>query len=349
MNTTVTPLLSADRVTKRYPAPSSSRPWSRQHLVALSDFSLELHAGQTVGIVGESGCGKSTAARLLLDLETTSAGSILFDGKDVQRLSRSERRRFRATVQPVFQNPWSALNPRLRIGQSIEEPLLVNSTMSKVERRARADEVLETVGIPSNRRSSFPHEFSGGQRQRIVLARALALEPAVLILDEPMSSLDVSIRAQMRDLISDLRGRMELSYLIISHDLADVSRLADSLIVMYRGRVVEKGPTMEVLRSPSHPYTYGLVNLAMNRPFHGRDSLLGGRVPSPMVHVSGCDFQSRCVHRHEICEHDVPKLIPTTSEVVEVACHLNAGVGLTQSERLPHEMPPEVAEGETPW
>ena len=279
----------------------------RRVLKAVDGVDLAVEAGQTYALVGESGCGKSTLAKLVLGLERLHAGRIVFDGADVADLDRDGRRRFRARVQAVFQDPYSSLNPRLRVGTILAEPLTARGERGRAVRQ-RTAEVLELVGLPDHAARLYPHEFSGGQRQRIAIARALVPSPDLIVLDEPVSALDVSIRAQILNLLQDLQTELSLSYLLIAHDLALVEHTSDRLGVMYLGEIVESGPSVEVFAEPRHPYTQALL-AAVPRPDpeHPRASgQVTGEIATALDPPSGCRFHPRCPHAMEVCRSDAP-------------------------------------------
>jgi oligopeptide/dipeptide ABC transporter ATP-binding protein len=278
-----------------------------------------------LGVVGESGCGKSTTAKLVLGLETPSSGAIRFEGRDLQTLNPAERRHYRRSVQAVFQDPYASLNPRMRIGAIIAEPLVTNERLERGEVRRRILNLLDLVGLPAHAADLFPHEFSGGQRQRIAIARALALSPKLVVLDEPVSALDVSIRAQILNLLRDLQAQFGLSYLFIAHDLAAVAHMSHAIAVMYLGKIVESGDADSLVRAPKHPYTEALFAAALPASPDERreDSPLAGEVPSPLRPPSGCHFHPRCPHAARRCAEEAPRL--TEIERRHVACHLYTG------------------------
>jgi oligopeptide/dipeptide ABC transporter ATP-binding protein len=289
---------------------------------AVDGVSFTIESGQTLGVVGESGCGKTTTAKLVLGLEEPTGGCIRFEGKDLRTLDAAERRYYRKSVQAVFQDPFASLNPRMRVGAIIAEPLVTNETLSAEDARKRVARLLDLVGLPEKAADLFPHEFSGGQRQRIAIARALSLSPRLVVLDEPVSALDVSIRAQILNLLRDLQAELGLSYLFIAHDLAAVAHMSHTIIVMYLGQVVESGEARILARAPKHPYTEALFSAAL--PSHPderhEDIILTGEVPSPINPPSGCRFHPRCSHAMAQCPRDVPRLAETDGRLV--ACHL---------------------------
>jgi oligopeptide/dipeptide ABC transporter ATP-binding protein len=289
---------------------------------AVDGVSFAIEGGRTLGVVGESGCGKSTTAKLVLGLETPSSGAIRFEGRDLQTLSPTERRHYRRSVQAVFQDPYASLNPRMRIGAIIAEPLITNERLERGEVRRRILKLLDLVGLPGHAADLFPHEFSGGQRQRIAIARALALSPRLVVLDEPVSALDVSIRAQILNLLRDLQVQFGLSYLFIAHDLAAVAHMSHAIAVMYLGKIVESGDADALLRAPKHPYTEALFAAALPAsPEERREDVpLAGEVPSPLRPPPGCHFHPRCPHAVKRCAEEEPRL--TEIERRHVACHL---------------------------
>jgi peptide/nickel transport system ATP-binding protein len=310
------PLLSVDGVSRRY----TSR---RRVLHAVDNVSLQLAAGETLALVGESGCGKSTLGRCMLRLDEISEGRILFDGIELGRLNASALRRLRPRMQMVFQDPYASLNPRRRIGDLIAEPLRVHrkpdgSRRSSADVAARVAELLELVGLRPDHLPRYPHEFSGGQRQRIGIARALALEPALLVADEPVSALDVSVQAQVVNLLADLQERLALTYVFIAHDLAVVRQIATRTAVMYLGAIVEIGETLDVFARPVHPYTAALLAAV---PGRGASRVpVIGEVPSPWNPPTGCRFHPRCPRAEARCATERPMLREVAPRRL-AACH----------------------------
>lgn len=317
-------LLELQNLTKHFPVTQGLLLQKTVGAVkAVDGVSYRLGTGETLGLVGESGCGKSTTAKMILKLEAPTSGSILFGGQDVQSLSGKALQGYRRGVQAVFQDPYSSLNPRLRVGRLITEPLVVNTEMSKAQIQERLRELLDLVGLSHRAAHLYPHEFSGGQRQRIAIARALALRPSLIVLDEPVSALDVSIRAQIMNLLQDLQQEFGLSYLLIAHDLAAVLHLSTLIAVMYLGKIVETGSSHTLRTQPLHPYTQALFSAALpGHPDDQRDEIIiTGEIPSPLNPPSGCRFHPRCPFAKPICTEVEPVLQPQAGGQ-EVACHL---------------------------
>ena len=295
------------------------------YIKAVDDVSFEFREGQTFGLVGESGCGKTTLAKCILLLESLTSGQIKVLGKDIAFLDGKERREYRSTVQAVFQDPYSSLNPRMRVRKIIAEPLQVNTTLSRQEIKKRVTQVLEMVGLYSDMGRSYPHEFSGGQRQRIAVARALTLDPALLILDEPISALDVSIRAQTINLLRELQQKLNFTSVVIAHDLAVVRHMSDQVGVMYLGKIVEQADSHELYANALHPYTKALLSAAMpSEPGVARDDIvLGDEVPSPLNPPKGCRFHPRCPFAMEKCSQAEPAFVEVAPKH-KVACFLHS-------------------------
>jgi len=285
--------------------------------------SFRLNRGETLGLVGESGCGKTTVGRSILRLIEPTAGRVHFNGKNLLELDREELRNMRASLQIIFQDPFSSLDPRMNIGQTIAEPIRNHMKIAKSEIRERVAYLMERVGLHPEQASRYPHEFSGGQRQRIGIARALALNPLAIICDEPVSALDVSIQAQVINLLAQLQEQMNLSYLFIAHDLGVVEHISDRVAVMYLGRIVELTTDRELYRNPLHPYSQALLSAVPipDPEIHKQKILLQGDVPSPMNPPTGCTFHTRCPEREDICPQEIPVFKDVGNEHW-VACHL---------------------------
>ncbi len=297
---------------------------------AVEDVSLTLERGGALGLVGESGSGKSTIARAIVGLQRPTSGSVKFDGTELTTLTDRERRPFRRRVQMVFQDPTGSLDPRMTVGAIVAEPLAIQGVGTRRDRRARAASLLESVGLAASLAERYPHEFSGGQRQRIGIARALALEPELLVLDEPVSALDVSVQASVVNLLAELRARLGLAYLFIAHDLAVVRHVCERVAVMYLGRIVEEGPRESLFAEPRHPYTQALLSaVPVPDPIAERARsriVLAGDPPSPANPPSGCAFHPRCPRRAEVpedrCRRELPILRSRPDSAANSACFL---------------------------
>ena len=318
----MTVLLELTDVAKHYPAKRGVFAKAGDPVRAVDGVSFSVHAGETLALVGESGCGKSTTARLALRLIEPTAGQVRFEGQDITAMGGAPLRSLRRRMQMVFQDPFASLNPRMTVQDILEEPLVIHAIGDAAARRARVAELLGLVGLAPYQAARYPHEFSGGQRQRIGIARALAVEPALVVCDEPVSALDVSIQAQVVNLLRDLQRRLGLSYLFIAHDLAVVKHVADRVAVMYLGRIVEIGPKQRVFANPRHPYTRVLLG-AIPRPDPHRRltrQLPGGDVPSPANVPPGCRFHTRCPFVIDRCRTEDPSLHAIETDHLS-ACH----------------------------
>ncbi|WIM11525.1 dipeptide ABC transporter ATP-binding protein [Enhydrobacter sp.] len=329
------PIIEADGLIKHFQARRRLFGAGQGTVRAVDGISFTIEPGRTLGVVGESGCGKTTTAKLVLGLEEPTGGQLRFEGRDLRTLDAAGRQNYRKSVQAVFQDPYASLNPRLRVGEIIAEPLVTNETLEASQVRKRVLRLLDLVGLPERAADLFPHEFSGGQRQRIAIARALVLSPRLVVLDEPVSALDVSIRAQILNLLRDLQNQLGLAYLFIAHDLAAVAHMSDTIVVMYLGKIVESGDAPALARSPRHPYTQALFSAALpSHPDERRDEIiLPGEVPSPLKPPAGCRFHPRCQHALAQCSRDEPPL--KTAHERLVACHLHSGAGLAVGVRPP--------------
>jgi peptide/nickel transport system ATP-binding protein len=319
-----TPLLKAVEVKKHFRVGNSILPGQQRTVYAVDGVSLEVWPGETLGLVGESGCGKSTLGRCLMRLYEITDGRILLNGADISHLGPRHLRPFRRQMQMVFQDPYASLNPRRRVGDLIAEPLRVHARLDKAAIERRLKELMGLVGLHPDHLNRFPHEFSGGQRQRIGVARALALEPRLIVADEPVSALDVSIQAQIVNLLADLQERLGLTYIFIAHDLSVVRQVSSRIAVMYLGAIAETGSTEVVYGAPAHPYTEALISAVpvpeLDRVSKRERIVLAGDVPSPMNPPAGCRFHPRCRYATDRCRAERPVLRPLAGGR-QVACH----------------------------
>ncbi|MBV1694358.1 MAG: dipeptide ABC transporter ATP-binding protein [Hyphomicrobiales bacterium] len=320
------PLLEVADLVKHFPVRRGLLKRTVAHVRAVDGVSFELAPGETLCLVGESGCGKSTVGRLILRLIDPTAGSVRLNGEDITTLSRSEMRQKRKSLQIVFQDPYASLNPRMTAGRIVGEPIENFGGMTTADRETRVGDLFERVGLRRDAMRRYPFEFSGGQRQRLGLARALALNPSVIVADEPVSALDVSVQAQVLNLMMDLQADLKLAYLFISHDLGVVEHIADRVAVMYLGRIVEIAEKEQLFAAPRHPYTRALLSAApIPDPKARRERIvLEGDVPSPMTPPSGCHFHTRCPFAFERCRSESPVLRDAGASGQRVACHLDA-------------------------
>lgn len=317
------PLLEVKDLKKYFPISEGKFGKPSRFVKAVDGVTFEIKKGEAFGLVGESGSGKTTIGRTILRMHDKTEGSVTFNGMDIHKLSRKELQKLRPKMQYIFQDPYSSLNPRMRIGDAIGEPLLHHGLVSKEEMREKVKEVLELCGLATYHIDRFPHEFSGGQRQRIVIARAMALNPDFIVADEPVSALDVSIQAQIINLFSDLKEQKNLSYLFISHDLSVVEHLCSRIAIMYLGKIVEIASRDELFNNPKHPYTKALLSaVPIPDPTIKRNRIiLKGDIPSPANPPKGCRFHTRCPYATDLCKEVNPEL-RALGEGHEVACHL---------------------------
>lgn len=319
------PLLEVKNLKMHFPVKEGILLRTSTYNKAVDDVSLTIGTGETLGLVGESGCGKSTLGRCIIRLYDPTDGEILFEDVNITRMKSKPLLPIRRHIQMIFQDPMESLNSRHTVGDILEEPFIVQNIGKPDWRKQKVRELLDTVGLPARSVSRYPFEFSGGQRQRIGIARSIALNPKLIICDEPVSALDVSIQSQILNLLIDLQKEFNLSYLFIAHDLAVVKHISDRIAIMYLGKIVELGGSQEIYKHPKHPYTQSLISAIPSPDPHKKSKrqVLTGDVPSPINPPSGCSFHPRCPHVQDQCKHDRPELRATSSPTQTIACHFD--------------------------
>lgn len=317
-------LLEAQHIKKYFPVKRNLFGRSSHFVKAVDDVSFTLYRGETLGLVGESGCGKSTLGRTIIRLYDVTAGNILYDGHDLAKMNESQLKPFRKRMQTIFQDPYSSLNPGMTVYELISEPMNIHGNTDGAQRREQIIELLKRVGLKAEHLDRYPHEFSGGQRQRVSIARSLSVKPEFIVCDEPISALDVSVQAQVVNMLEDLQQEFGLTYLFIAHDLSMVRHISDRIGVMYLGQIVELATSNELYENPAHPYTKALLSsipVADPRAREQNRVVLTGELPSPLAAITGCKFQSRCPYATARCREEEPKPIQIGHEH-QVACHL---------------------------
>jgi oligopeptide/dipeptide ABC transporter ATP-binding protein len=335
------PLLDVRDLSKSFPTGGAFAGWAAKEIRAVDGVTFQVNAGETLALIGESGCGKSTAGRLILRLIEPTGGKVFFDGLDLSSLNAKALRDFRAKAQLIFQDPYASLNPSMSIGAALAEPLMLHTGLSKAGRSCRIAELLNLVGLNKEYAARYPHELSGGQRQRVAIARALAADPKLIVCDEPVSALDVSIQAQILNLLKDLQQKFGLAYLFISHDLGVVRHIAGRVAIMYLGRIVETGTADQIFREPRHPYTQALfsaIPLLRLQP-GGAKRLLSGDPPSALAPPAGCHLHPRCPHAIAECRSASPALISEAGGHA-TACHIWRTIEWRQTVPSDAPMPP---------
>ncbi|ATO49026.1 ABC transporter ATP-binding protein [Brevibacillus laterosporus] len=317
-------LVDVERLRKYYPINKGFFGGTKKYVKAVDDISFQIYKGETFGLVGESGCGKSTTGRSIVRLFDVTDGKILFDGHDVAKMSEQQLKPFRKRMQTIFQDPYSSLNPGMTVFELISEPMNIHDSLGEKERKEIIQDLLERVGLKKEHLDRYPHEFSGGQRQRVSIARSLAVKPEFIMCDEPISALDVSVQAQVVNMLEDLQNELGLTYLFIAHDLSMVRHISDRIGVMYLGQLVEVAESNELYDHPAHPYTQALLSsipIADPKLRNQKRIMMEGDIPSPLAAIRGCKFQSRCPYASSRCVEEQPKLV-SISPGHQVACHL---------------------------
>lgn len=318
-------LIEISNLKKYFPVKGAFGIDKSKYVKAVDDVSFYIKKGETFGLVGESGCGKSTLGRTIMRLYDVTDGKVIFDGKDIARLNKKELKPYNKRMQVIFQDPYSSLNPYMNVSEIIDEPMTIHSNLSKAERMEKVEELLKKVGMKKSDMEKFPHEFSGGQRQRIGIARALAIEPEFVLCDEPISALDVSIQAQVVNMLEDFQNDMGLTYLFVAHDLSMVKHISNRIGVMYLGKIIEISESRELYKNPLHPYTKALLSsIPVPDPKKAKlalNQVIEGEIPSPMEIPTGCRFRTRCPYASQICSEKEPEMKEVGKGHV-VACHI---------------------------